>query len=177
MQSDTERAVTFVANVVAIFVFIASVVGWLGFKVFPSPVTSSKNLIYSLLVSYAVIASYGTAKILRQRVVEQKPSILLSVILGIAYAFSSVYLQDFLTANLPSVVQTEIVGNTTVVMLFAYIFTHFFIYISKLWFPDGFSFWIWFTSAFRKSGLLGAGLLLLYLGGQLYMFSLFRGHL
>jgi hypothetical protein len=173
MFSSVERTISLFANLIAIVTFVAAVLGWVDTSLIPEyapPTTATATLI---ILFYAVMASFGSASILKSRTQEGKSVALHIAIFVLIFAFSVAYLQGFLTRNLGSTDVAEVVSRTQVAAIAIYMVVHGAWHYGPIMYPRGLHPVDLFTAAFRPGFYHGLFILLIELAALSYLIDAF----
>lgn len=163
MWSSTEKSITFIANLVTILGFIAAAVGWLDLDILPKYVPPSKNVAIILICAFNIIACFGTMSFLKERTINNRPTVLAAFIITLGLCFSSAYLRDYFLGNLAELDKREAMQVAESVALASYFLCTMFLYVTSFIYPKGLTFGEWFKGSFRWRTYQGFGILLLLL--------------
>lgn len=161
MFTSVYRSVTFIANLVTVLTFIAAFAGWFGLDLLPDYRPPSERVAGLVIVAFAAFASFGVANFVKRRAEDGKEFVLICLVLIGAYVFSAIFVREYVTEGMTLAPNSFLAGadGITGVALWAALM---FIHVMPMWYPEGFSFWRYFTLAFRKEGWIGLGLIALY---------------
>lgn len=173
MWSGAERGVNFVANVVTIIAFIAAVVSWLGFDVIPTYRPPTENVANALVIVFTLMASFGIGNLLGNLAKQEKPTVLLSLLLTLVYCFTFVWVRMFLTEGFETGKKQVAIENASHWGMGSYLLCIIFLYVFRFIYPRGLTFGEWLKGGFRLRTWQGAGIALLMVVIVPYLIRLF----
>jgi hypothetical protein len=163
--SDTERGVSFVANLVTIAGFAAAVLGWIGVEVLPRYTPPSNGVALLILLLFTVFAGYGTSIILRDRFLDKKPFFFLMILFMIGFAFSFSYIRNYLIGGLDGDQHADFTAKSFLIAWLIYWFMNTMIFCYGIWFKDENIIWVYLTAIFRPSYWAAFATMLIHLAG------------
>jgi len=163
MFGDTEKAISYIANIITIITFGLGIFNLLGFRLIPENATHDLKSYLGALTIFATFGSYGIAKLLSERWSAQKPTVLICMLMTAIFVFSLSFVSD---TFMPAAITPKNAATISIAIIgvLAFFFgTVFFLHIIPIMYPNGVSnpFVIIFA-AFTKSYYVGTGYTLMF---------------